>query len=46
MENKLIIKMKKEFQVLKKKNNLHEIQIKRLQGLEKKWAEKKGLFEP
>lgn len=44
MEHKLIIKMKKEFEVLKKKNNLHELQIRRLQGLEKKWAQKKGLF--
>lgn len=32
--------------MLKKQNNLHEIEIRRLQGLEKKWAEKKGVFEP
>ncbi len=38
--------MKKEFEVLRKKNNLHEIEIRRLQGLEKKWATKKGLTEP
>ena len=38
--------MKKEFEVLRKKNNLHEIEIRRLQGLEKKWAEKKGTNEP
>lgn len=46
MENKLIIKMKKDFEVLKKKNSLHEIEIRRLQGLQKKWAAKKGVFEP
>lgn len=38
--------MKKEFDVLRKKNNLHEIEIRRLQGLEKKWANKRGLEEP
>ena len=38
--------MKKEFEILKKKNNLHEIEIRRLQGLEKKWAAKKGTSEP
>jgi hypothetical protein len=46
LEDKLIIKMKKEFDVLRKKNNLHEIEIRRLQGLEKKWANKRGLEEP
>ena len=46
LENKLIIKMKKEFDVLRKKNNLHELEIRRLQELEKKWARKKGVFEP
>jgi hypothetical protein len=46
MEDKLIIRMKKEFEVLRKKNNLHEIEIRRLQGLEKKWANKKGTSEP
>lgn len=38
--------MKKEFDVLRKKNNLHEMEIRRLQGLEKKWATKRGLQEP
>ena len=38
--------MKKQFEVLRKKNNLHEIEIRRLQGLEKKWAAKKGEEEP
>jgi hypothetical protein len=38
--------MKKDFDVLRKKNNLHEIEIRRLQGLEKKWANKRGLMEP
>lgn len=38
--------MKKEFDILRKKNNLHEIEIRRLQGLEKKWANKRGLEEP
>lgn len=38
--------MKKEFEILRKKNNLHETEIRRLQGLEKKWAERKGIFEP
>ena len=46
LENKLIIKMKKAFDVLRKKNNLHELEIRRLQELEKKWAKKKGVFEP
>ena len=46
MEDKLIIRMKKEFEVLRKKNNLHEIEIRRLQGLEKKWASNKGTSEP
>lgn len=32
--------------MLRKKNNLHEIEIRRLQGLEKKWASKKGTTEP
>ena len=38
--------MKKEFEILKKKNTLHEIEIRRLQGLQNKWAAKKGVFEP
>lgn len=38
--------MKRDFEILKKKNNLHEIEILRLQGLEKKYAMKKGTFEP
>jgi hypothetical protein len=38
--------MKKEFDILRKKNNLHEIEIRRLQGLEKKWASKRGLLDP
>jgi len=46
MENKLNIKMKKEFEILRKRNGLHEIEIKRLQGIEKQWAQKKALFEP
>ena len=46
LEDKLVIRMKKEFDVLRKKNNLHEIEIRRLQGLEKKWAHKKGMNEP
>ena len=46
MEDKLIIRMKKEFEILRKKNNLHEIEIRRLQGLEKKWASNKGTSEP
>lgn len=46
LEDKLIISMKKEFDILRKKNNLHEIEIRRLQGLEKKWAVKKGTTEP
>jgi hypothetical protein len=46
LEDKLTIKMKKEFDILRKKNNLHEMEIRRLQGLEKKWATKKGLEEP
>lgn len=33
MENKLNIKMKKQFDVLRKRNGLHEIEIKRLQGI-------------
>lgn len=46
LEDKLVVRMKKEFDVLRKKNNLHEIEIRRLQGLEKKWASKKGMSEP
>lgn len=46
LEDKLIVRMKKQFEVLRKKNNLHEIEIRRLQGLEKKWAAKKGEEEP
>lgn len=38
--------MKKELDILQKQNTLHEIEIKRLQGLEKKWAKKKGIYEP
>ncbi len=46
LEDKLTVRMKKQFEVLRKKNNLHEIEIRRLQGLEKKWAAKKGEEEP
>lgn len=46
LEDKLTIKMKNQFDILRKKNNLHEMEIRRLQGLEKKWATKKGLEEP
>jgi hypothetical protein len=38
--------MKKELDILQKQNTLHEIEIKRLQGLERKWAKKKGIYEP
>lgn len=44
-EHKLIINMKKEFDVLQKKIHLHENEIKRIQGLSSKYAMKKGKFE-
>lgn len=44
-EHNLIIKMKREFDVLKKKIGLHENEIKRLQGLAGKYAMKKALHE-
>lgn len=44
-EHKLIINMKKEFDVLQKKIHLHENEIKRIQGLASKYAIKKGHFE-
>ena len=44
-EHKLIINMKKEFDVLQKKIHLHENEIKRIQGLTSKYAIKKGNFE-
>lgn len=44
-EHKLIINMKKEFDVLQKKIHLHENEIKRIQGLANKYAMKKGKFE-
>ena len=44
-EHKLIINMKKEFDVLQKKIHLHENEIKRIQGLSSKYAMKKGRFE-
>lgn len=44
-EHKLIINMKKEFDVLQKKIHLHENEIKRIQGLAAKYAVKKGKFE-
>ncbi|EAR89830.3 hypothetical protein TTHERM_00633370 (macronuclear) [Tetrahymena thermophila SB210] len=40
---KLIIKMKKDFNTLSKKNHLHEHEIKRIQGLTSKGAMKDGL---
>ena len=42
----MIIKTKKDFEVLRKKNNLHELEIRRLQELERQWGQKKGLYEP
>ena len=38
--------MKKEFDVLEKKNHLHENEITRIQALSAKWAVRKGTFEP
>lgn len=44
-ENNLIIKMKKEFDVLQKKKGLHENDIKRIQGITSIYAMKRGLNE-
>ena len=44
-ENNLIIKMKKEFDVLQKKKGLHENDIQRIQGITSKYAMKRGLTE-
>lgn len=44
-ENKLIIQMGKEFDVLRKKTTLHENEIKRIQGLAMKHALHKGETE-
>jgi hypothetical protein len=38
--------MKKEFDILQKKNHLHENEITRIQALSAKWAIRKGTFEP
>jgi len=42
-ENKLVIKMKRDFDVLSKKVRLHENEIKKIQGLAAKFAMRKGL---
>jgi len=42
-ENKLIIKMKSDFDVLMKKNHLHEHEIKKIQGLAAKFAMQKAM---
>lgn len=42
-ENKLIIKLKADFEVLNKKNHLHENEIKKIQGLAAKFAMQKAL---
>ena len=44
-ENNLIIRMKREFDVLKKKIHLHENEIKRIQCLAAKYALKRALTE-
>jgi len=41
-ENKLIIRMKRDFDVLKKKTHLHENEIKKIQGLAAKYAMQKA----
>jgi len=42
-ENKLIIRMKRDFDVLTKKTHLHENEIKKIQGLSAKYAMQKAL---
>jgi len=42
-ENKLIIRMKRDFDVLMKKTHLHENEIKKIQGLAAKYAMQKAL---
>jgi len=42
-ENKLIIRMKRDFDVLTKKTHLHENEIKKIQGLAAKYAMQKAL---
>jgi len=44
-ENKLIIKMKRDFDVLTKKTHLHENEIKKIQGLAAKYAMQKALHD-
>lgn len=42
-ENKLTIKMKRDFDVLSKKTHLHENEIKKIQGLASKYAMQKAI---
>ena len=42
----MIIRIKEEYYILLKKNNLHENEIKRLQTMMAKWAIKKATFCP
>lgn len=42
-ENKLVIRMKRDFDVLMKKTHLHENEIKKIQGLAAKYAMQKAL---
>lgn len=42
-ENKLVIRMKRDFDILMKKTHLHENEIKKIQGLSAKYAMQKAL---
>jgi hypothetical protein len=44
-ENKLIIRMKRDYDILKKKTSLHENEIKKIQGLAAKFAMQKALHD-